>query len=206
VITGGGRGIGLAVATRLAEDGAAVAVIDADGDAANEAAAALTEASLQARAFVADVRAPTAVDSLFDEINHDLGSLDILVNNAAITRPSMLYKMNDDQWSDVIAVNLSAAFYTIRAASRHMMPRNRGAIVNVSALSALRGAIGQINYVAAKAGLLGVTKAAAKELRSSSATRGSASSTSARSRLVASPSRRTLPTRCASWRQRTRRI
>lgn len=163
VITGAGRGIGLAVATRLAHDGATIAVIDADGEAANEAASGLSEAS-EAHAFVADVRVAATVDSVFDDINRELGSLDILVNNAAITRPSMLYKMTDDQWNDVIAVNLSAAFYTIRAASRHMVPRKRGAIVNVSALSALRGAVGQINYVAAKAGLLGVTKAAAKEL------------------------------------------
>lgn len=164
VVTGGGRGIGLAVATRLARDGATVAVVDADGEVAASAAAALREAGLPVTGFAVDVSAAAAVDTLFAEIDRDLGSLDILVNNAAITRPSMLYKMTDDQWDDVIAVNLSAAFYTIRAASRHMMPRNRGAIVNISALAALRGAIGQINYVAAKAGLLGITKAAAKEL------------------------------------------
>jgi NAD(P)-dependent dehydrogenase (short-subunit alcohol dehydrogenase family) len=164
VVTGAGRGIGLAVASRLVAGGATVAMVDADADAVKESAAALRGTGAQARGFATDVASSRDVDELFEEIARDLGSLDILVNNAAITRPAMLHKMTDDQWDEVIAVNLTAAFYTTRAAARHMIPHNSGAIVNVSALSALRGAMGQINYVSAKAGIVGMTKAAAKEL------------------------------------------
>jgi NAD(P)-dependent dehydrogenase (short-subunit alcohol dehydrogenase family) len=164
VVTGGGRGIGLAVASRFVAGGATVAIVDVDADAVTQSAAALQGAGGQARGFATDVASSRAVDELFEEIVRDLGSLDILVNNAAITRPAMLHKMTDDQWDEVIAVNLTASFYTTRAAARHMIPRSSGAIVNVSALAALRGAMGQINYVSAKAGIVGMTKAAAREL------------------------------------------
>jgi 3-oxoacyl-[acyl-carrier protein] reductase len=164
VVTGAGQGIGRATAIALASAGAKVALVDLDETSNDESAASLRELGYDGRAYMADVASSAAVDALLDQITADMGTPDVLVNNAGITRPAMMYKMTDDQWDDVIRVNLTAAFYTMRAAARLMIPLKRGAIVNVSALSGLRGALGQINYVATKAGILGMTKAAAKEL------------------------------------------
>ncbi len=164
VVTGAGQGIGRATAVSLASAGARVALVDLDEASNSESAASIRDMGYDGRAYRADVASSAAVDELMDQITAEIGTPDVLVNNAGITRPAMMYKMTDEQWDDVVRVNLTAAFYTMRAAARLMIPLKRGAIVNVSALSGLRGALGQINYVATKAGILGVTKAAAKEL------------------------------------------
>jgi 3-oxoacyl-[acyl-carrier protein] reductase len=164
VVTGAGQGIGRATASSLASAGASVALVDLDEASNDETATTIRNVGHNARAYHADVASSAAVDALMAQIAEDLGTPDVLVNNAGITRPAMLHKMTDEQWDEVIRVNLTAAFYTTRAVARLMIPLRRGAIVNVSALSGLRGALGQINYVATKAGILGLTKAAAKEL------------------------------------------
>ena len=164
VVTGAARGIGLAIADAMSAEGAAVALIDVDGEVSEQAAADLRAAGRIARSYVVDLSSSGQVDALIDQVESEMGPIEVLVNNAAITRPAMLHKMTDEEWAQVLAVNLTAIFYTTRAAARVMIPRKRGAIVNISALSALRGALGQINYVSAKAGILGLTKAAAREL------------------------------------------
>lgn len=164
VVTGAAQGIGLAVATALAEAGALVAMLDFDPDQNQASAARLQGQGFTVMPYEVDVGDRAGVESAIGQLTNDLGTPRVLVNNAAITRPAMLYRMTDDDWDGVIRVNLSAAFYTIRAVSRSMIDATAGSIINVSALSGLRGAMGQINYVSAKAGLLGMTKAAALEL------------------------------------------
>jgi 3-oxoacyl-[acyl-carrier protein] reductase len=105
-----------------------------------------------------------SIISLTAHVEADIGKLDILVNNAGITRPAMIVKMTDQQWDDVIRVNLTAYFYTTRAALRSMKERKTGVTINISSLAAQRGSIGQINYASAKAGIIGLTKATAKEM------------------------------------------
>jgi 3-oxoacyl-[acyl-carrier protein] reductase len=164
IVTGAARGIGLAIADALSAAGAAVALVDIDSDENEAAAANLRSAGRVARPFAVDLGSSSAVDGLIDQVVSEMGSLEVLVNNAAITRPAMLHKMTDDEWTQVLTVNLTSFFFTTRAAARAMIPNKRGSIVNISALSALRGALGQVNYVAAKAGILGLTKASAREL------------------------------------------
>jgi 3-oxoacyl-[acyl-carrier protein] reductase len=164
IVTGSAHGIGLAVTTALAEVGAHVAMLDFDREQNASSAATLHEQGLTVRPYGVDVGDRASVESTIAEVCSDLGTPRILVNNAGITRPAMLYRMTDEDWDTVLRVNLSAAFYTIRGVSRLMIDASAGSIINVSALSGLRGAMGQINYVSAKAGLLGMTKAAALEL------------------------------------------
>jgi 3-oxoacyl-[acyl-carrier protein] reductase len=164
VVTGAARGIGLAIADMLSGAGAAVALVDIDRDENEAAATNLRSAGRIVRPFSVDLSSSSAVDSLIDQVVAEMGSLEVLVNNAAITRPAMLHKMTDDDWTQVLTVNLTSFFFTTRAAARAMIPHKLGSIVNISALSALRGALGQVNYVSAKAGILGLTKASAREL------------------------------------------
>ena len=164
VVTGAAQGIGLAIATELARDGARVALWDRDAATLEIAVAAMLKDGLNAVAQIGDVGDSAVVDTLFAQTEKQLGPVDILVNNAGITRPAMLHKMTDQEWDDVIRVNQSSYFYTTRAAARSMKARNTGVMVNISSMGGARGALGQINYVAAKAAVIGITKAAAKEL------------------------------------------
>jgi 3-oxoacyl-[acyl-carrier protein] reductase len=164
VVTGAAQGIGKAVALALAEVGAKVALWDVD-EAANDATAEeLRGLGWAARSYLCDVGGSSEVAAVVAQVEKDIGPIEILVNNAAVTRPAMLHKMTDAEWDTVIRVNLSSTFYTTRAVAPTMIERRKGAIVNITALGALRGALGQANYVAAKAGILGLTKAAAREL------------------------------------------
>ena len=164
VVTGAAQGIGLAIATELAREGARVALWDRDAATLESAVAAMLKDGLNAVAQIGDVGDSAVVDTLFAQTEKQLGPVDILVNNAGITRPAMLHKMTDQEWDDVIRVNQSSYFYTTRAAARSMKTRNTGVMVNISSMGGARGALGQINYVAAKAAVIGITKAAAKEL------------------------------------------
>jgi 3-oxoacyl-[acyl-carrier protein] reductase len=164
IVTGAAQGIGKGIALELARNGANVALWDVSRDAVEAAAAELRGQGLRATGYVVDVSSSRAVDGGFSQVSEVLGPVDVLVNNAGISRAAMIPKMTDEQWDDVIRVNLTGYFYTTRAAARSMKERNTGAMVNISSLAGQRGSIGQINYAAAKAGVIGLTKAAAKEL------------------------------------------
>ena len=160
LVTGAGRGIGEGVARRLASEGAAVCVVDIDGGRAEEVAASLGEHSF---ALAADLSVRAEAEKVVPAAWERFGALDVLVNNAGITRDAMLHKMSDEQWDAVIALNLTAVFVLTRAAATRMRERGSGRIVNISSTSA-NGNAGQANYAAAKAGVIGITKTAAKEL------------------------------------------
>lgn len=167
LVTGASRGIGAAIAERLAAEGAAVAVNYAGrADAAGAVVARIEAAGGSAKAFQADVSDPAACTSLVADVFATFGRLDVLVNNAGITRDGLVVRMSDDDWSSVIDTNLSGAFYATRAASKIMMKARSGSIVTIASVVGLVGNAGQVNYAAAKAGLVGMTKSVARELAS----------------------------------------
>lgn len=164
-VTGGSRGIGRACAVALAEAGHRVAFCySSDDDGAKATRAAVEKAGADTLAVRTDIRDPAAVDSAFGEIEHALGPVELLVNNAGTTADGLVARMSDEQWQSVIDTNLTGAFHTIRRAAPKMMRARWGRIVNISSVSAHRGGPGQANYAAAKAGLLGLTRSVAREL------------------------------------------
>jgi 3-oxoacyl-[acyl-carrier protein] reductase len=163
LVTGSTRGIGRAIAETLTECGARVAVVGRDLARAEEAASALGG---EARGFACDVAEVASVTRLVEEVEKGFGSLDILVNNAGLTRDNLLLRIKDEDWDAVIDTNLRGAFAAIRAASRGMMKRRWGRIVNIASIVGIIGNKGQANYAASKAGLIGLTKAVAKEYAS----------------------------------------
>ncbi|HET7234410.1 MAG TPA: 3-oxoacyl-ACP reductase FabG [Longimicrobium sp.] len=163
LVTGGSRGIGLAIAQELAGAGAKVAVVARDEARAQQAAADLGEGH---RGYGCDVADPDAVNALVKRVEDEMGSLDILVNNAGVTRDNVLMRIKDDDWNAVLDTNLRGAFNTIRAASRGMMKRRQGRVINITSVVGITGNKGQANYAASKAGVIGLTKSVAKELAS----------------------------------------
>lgn len=165
LVTGASRGIGRAIAIALGKAGYAVAVNYAGS---REAAEAVRDEIIAAggKAFTlqADVSKPEDVDGMFKTIKEEFGFLDVLVNNAGITRDGLLIRMKESAWDEVISTNLKGNFLTLKAAAAMMMRRKQGSIINISSVVGLTGNIGQVNYAAAKAGVIGMTKAAAKEL------------------------------------------
>jgi 3-oxoacyl-[acyl-carrier protein] reductase len=158
LVTGASRGIGRAIAEELARAGASVVVGYRSGkDEAEELAAAIG-----GRAVQADVSDPDEAKRLVDEA----GDIDVLVNNAGLTRDGLLARMSDDDWRTVIETNLSSVFYTCRAVTRPMMKKRGGSIVNISSIVGVHGNWGQTNYGASKAGIIGFTKSLARELGS----------------------------------------
>jgi 3-oxoacyl-[acyl-carrier protein] reductase len=164
LVTGSSRGLGRATALALAGRGHVVAVHYARGEAAAaEVVAAIEAAGGTATAFGADVADPDACADLVRRVTERLGRLDVLVNNAGVTRDTLALRMKREDWELVIDTDLSSAFYLAKTALRGMLRAGWGRIVNVSSVVALMGNVGQANYVAAKAGLLGLTKALARE-------------------------------------------
>ena len=161
VVTGAARGIGFGTATRFAEEGAAVAVVDLDESAAADAAAKL--GASKAIGIGADVSDSASVEAAVERVVAELGGIHILVNNAGITRDNLLFKMTDDDWDLVIGVHLRGAFLMTRAAQKHFVAQKYGKIVNLSSVSAL-GNRGQANYSAAKMGIQGFTRTLGIEL------------------------------------------
>ncbi len=167
LVTGSTRGIGRAIAAALARAGARVAVTGREQSKADAVAAELAaETGADVRGFAADLLEPSQAAALVDAVEQAFGQLDILVNNAGLTRDNLLMRLKDDDWDAVINANLRGAFATCRAASRGMMKRRYGRIVNVASVVGLTGNKGQANYAASKAGLIGMTKSIAKELAS----------------------------------------
>ncbi len=164
VVTGGAQGIGYAIAKTLAEQGATVVVADISSKAAEEAKTNIEDLGAKALAIEVDVREPERVRAMVDAAVSELGSLDVLVNNAGITRDATMRKMKLEDWQVVMDVHLKGTFLATQAASLIMREQKRGSIVNISSISGKVGMIGQINYSAAKAGIVGLTKVAAKEL------------------------------------------
>jgi 3-oxoacyl-[acyl-carrier protein] reductase len=163
VVTGAARGIGAAVATKLAADGFAVAVIDLEEAAGKDTVERVTGAGGRALALGADVSDVAAVQTAVERIAAVLGPPTVLVNNAGVTRDNLLFKMTDDDWDTVMGVHLRGAFLMSRAVQKYQTQQKWGRIVNLSSTSAL-GNRGQVNYSAAKAGLQGFTKTLAIEL------------------------------------------
>jgi 3-oxoacyl-[acyl-carrier protein] reductase len=163
VVTGAAQGIGLAIARRLADEGARIVIGDIDSAAAASAAASLGGPG-RALGVRCDVTSPDEVEALIQRCADGFGSLDVMVNNAGITRDATMRKMTVDEFDAVVAVHLRGAWLGTRAASLVMREQKRGAIVNISSISGKVGMVGQTNYSAAKAGIVGLTKAAAKEL------------------------------------------
>ncbi|MFD5179203.1 3-oxoacyl-ACP reductase FabG [Nocardia sp. NPDC058379] len=162
-VTGAARGIGAATAARLAAAGCAVAVVDLDADAAVLTAGKINAAGGTAIGLGCDVTDEDSVAAAVARTVADLGSLDVLVNNAGVLRDNLLFKMSVDDWDTVMSVHLRGAFLCSRATQKHMVERGGGAIVNTSSVSAL-GNRGQANYAAAKAGIQGLTRTLAMEL------------------------------------------
>jgi 3-oxoacyl-[acyl-carrier protein] reductase len=164
LVTGGSRGIGRAIAEELAAAGARVAVVARDAARAEATAAELPGDGHHG--FGTDVADAEAVNALLKQVEETMGSLDILVNNAGLTRDNLLMRLKDEDWDVVLDTNLKGAFHTLRAATRGMMKRRAGRVINITSVVGISGNKGQVNYAASKAGLIGLTKAAAKELGS----------------------------------------
>ena len=164
IVTGASRGIGFAIAETLAEGGCRVAVTAREESRAAEAAEALGGAG--GRGYACDVQDPDACEHLVGRVEEELGPVDVLVNNAGITRDNVIVRLKDEDWQEVLDTNLRGAFHMIRAVTRGMMKRRSGRIVNISSVVGLTGNRGQANYAASKAGLVGLTKSVAQELAS----------------------------------------
>lgn len=163
LVTGGSRGIGRAIAEALAAGGARVAILARDGTGAAEAAARLGSGH---EGFACDVADPGSVAEAVKAVEAALGAVSILVNNAGITRDNILLRLKDEDWDEVLRVNLKGAFNMTRAVARGMMKRRDGVILNVTSVVGLMGNAGQANYAASKAGLIGFSKSVARELAS----------------------------------------
>ncbi|MBC7905224.1 MAG: 3-oxoacyl-ACP reductase [Rhodospirillaceae bacterium] len=159
LVTGGAAGIGAAIAARLQGEGFEVVIVDLSAQRLED-----TARRLGMRGWVLDVSDYQAVAHTLAEIETVTGPVDVLVNNAGITRDAFIHKMTPEQWGQVIAVNLSSVFNTVRALAPGMRGRGWGRIINISSMNALRGQFGQANYAAAKAGMIGFTKSIAQEL------------------------------------------
>src|SRR4051794_8715879 len=167
LVTGGSRGLGRAIALRLATQGADLAFsYHGNEDAAKATATDIEGLGRRALAVQGDVRDPETADALVKAVIADFGRVDILVNNAGITRDDLIMRMSLDDWRDVLETNLFGAFYATKAVTRPMLKAKGGRIVNITSVSGQAGQMGQANYSSAKAGLIGLTKATARELAS----------------------------------------
>lgn len=167
IVTGASRGIGREIALQLGREGAKVAVnYSGSKDKAEEVVQLIQEVGGEAFAIQANVSNADDVKNLVDETIATFGTVDILVNNAGITRDNLLMRMKEDEWDDVLDINLKGVFLCTKGVTRQMMRQRAGKIVNVASIVGVSGNPGQANYVAAKAGVIGLTKTTAKELAS----------------------------------------
>jgi 3-oxoacyl-[acyl-carrier protein] reductase len=165
-VTGANRGIGRAIALRLAQDGFTLALIARNADALADVQTEITNAGGNASTHVCDLADTALYTSTIESIVEQYGRLDVLVNNAGMTRDGLMLRMSEEDFDDVVTVNLKAAFVGCKAAARPMMRRRFGRMINITSVTGLCGNAGQANYAAAKAGLVGLTKTIAKEFGS----------------------------------------
>ncbi len=163
IITGAARGIGAAIAERLAHSGMDLALIDLHAETIATTAKICEKIGARVECFSCDVSNWDSVSQVVDEIANSFKKIDVLINNAGITKDNLILRMKPEDWDAVINVNLKGAFLMTKAVTRHMMRQNYGKIVNVSSVVGLFGNVSQANYSASKAGLIGLTKSTAKE-------------------------------------------
>ncbi len=166
IVTGAGRGIGKAIAEELAREGADLALCGRQVEPLNETAVAVQALGRRALVVSTDVGNAEAVDAFVAQVAAHFGRIDILVNNAGVTRDKLLIRMTDEDWDEVMRINLKGAFLIARAVARPMMKQRAGSIIQISSIIGLTGNAGQCNYAASKAGLIAMTKSLAKELAS----------------------------------------
>ncbi len=165
IVTGGSLGIGRAISLMYAKEGADVLVNYHSNDAAaKETVAEIEKLGRKGVAVAADVADYKSAQNMVDECVKQLGGVDIVVNNAGVSKPSMLLKMKEEDWDSIIDIHLKAAFNTTQAAGRYMKEKKYGKIINVISTAGIFGTVGQINYASAKAGIIGFTKSASREL------------------------------------------
>jgi len=164
LVTGAARGIGKAIALKLAGNGADIAVVDLLVVEAAQVVEQIKELGRRGQAFAVDISNSEAVRQLVDDVTAHFGGLTILVNNAGITKDGLLIRMSDDDWDRVMSVNLKGTFNCIKAAARVMIKARRGRIINMASVVGVMGNAGQANYASSKAGVIGLTKSVAKEL------------------------------------------
>ncbi|MAM64675.1 MAG: beta-ketoacyl-ACP reductase [Candidatus Marinimicrobia bacterium] len=166
LVTGASRGIGQSISMILAQNGAHVVCVSRNINDVQSVADKITHQKFNASAVSCDISDSNNVTELVKDIIEKHGRIDILINNAGITRDNLLMRMSEDDWNEVINVNLKAAFTAIKAASRSMIKQRSGRIINISSVVGLIGNAGQVNYAASKAGLIGMTKSVAREFAS----------------------------------------
>jgi 3-oxoacyl-[acyl-carrier protein] reductase len=166
LVTGGARGIGKAISEHLHEAGAQIAVCDVNLEGAQALAAELSKKGAQARGYLCDVSNAQGAEACIEQVVKDFGRLDVLINNAGITRDGLVLRMTDDQWQKVIQINLTGTFNMTRSAAKVMLKARRGAIVNIASVVGVMGNAGQANYSASKAGVIGLTMTTAREFAS----------------------------------------
>lgn len=166
VVTGGSRGIGRAIALRLAAEGVKVAICGRNLESAEQVVAEIEAAGAEGVAVAADISRESDADGLIQTSIKRFGRLDILVNNAGITRDNLIVRMKEEEWDQVLKVNLKGTFNCTQAVAKYMMKQRSGSIVNISSVVGIVGNAGQANYSASKAGVIGLTKSSARELAS----------------------------------------
>jgi len=166
LITGGARGIGREIAMLFANKGANIAICDVNLEEAQKTAKEIEDLGRQSIAFKADVTSSSQVQDMADKILDKFNKIDILINNAGITKDNLLLRMSEEDWDKVIAVNLKGTFVCTKIVSRIMLKQRSGKIVNLASIIGITGNAGQANYAASKAGIIGLTKSVAKELAS----------------------------------------
>ncbi len=166
LITGAAQGIGRAIAIKFADEGSDVVLVDINKEKCKEVASEIQKRNRKSWIYKVDVSDYKQVEELFNNEIETWGRIDVLVNNAGITRDNLIVRMKEGEWDDVIRINLKGVFNFCKVASRFMTKQRSGVIINISSIIGLVGNIGQVNYSASKAGIIGITKSLAKELAS----------------------------------------
>ena len=166
IVTGGARGIGRAIAEKLADNGSDIAIFDLEGSLAEKTAVEIADKGVKSMSLEVNVAKLSQVEKAVESVLEKLGAIDILVNNAGITRDNLLLRMSEEDWDTVLSVNLKGAFNLAKAAIKSLMKSKGGRIINITSVIGLMGNAAQVNYAASKAGLIGLTKTLAREYAS----------------------------------------